>query len=256
MVGIPGSDNRYYWANWVWQLPQRYPKSRKYVATLLLLGVFGVASVSPDLYWGEAPPAYDALRAIVVLLVGAVITSDYDLLAKAGFDQTYGWIHHTDEGLQDVIRRSYHAKRYIESGYEPIKLNYWKRGKFRAEVAESAELSEGIHFLVEVRVPSPGSSFRSPLTLCSARLERLDRTDADGKQLARLHVVNWFGQGDAVDEHERIQYREKIPKLWSGGSDIDPYITVEESEEIKQLDMDEWKNRYEGFSKIRGGLIR
>jgi hypothetical protein len=159
MVGIPGSDNRYYWKKWVWQLPQRYPKVRKYVTTLLLLGIFGAVSVSPGFYWDEAPLIYHALRAIVVLVVGAVITSDYDLLAKAGFDRAYDWIHHTEEGLEDVIRRSYHAKRSIESGDEPIKLDYWKNGKFRAEVNESDELSEGIHFLVGTRVPSPGAVF-------------------------------------------------------------------------------------------------
>lgn len=254
MAGIPSRDSLRYRKKWVQQLPQRYPKLRKYIITFVLIVLFGIVSVSPELYWSEAPITYHIVRAAIALVVGAIITSDYDLLAKAGFNRLYNCINYTEDGLGDIIRRSYHAKRYIESGDEPISLTYWKNGKFRAEVDESAMLTEGIHFLVEVRVPSPGSSFRSPLTLCSAKLERLDQTNLDGKQLARLRAVDWFGPGDAVDEHEAIQYREKIPKLLDNDKTISPYITIEESNEIKQLNLCEWRDLYENISKVSEDL--
>lgn len=239
--------------HWLLHLRHRAPKRRKYVLTfgIVLVMIYVKSLREPFEYGGEE------IRWILLFLLGAVVTSDYDVLTVFGLDGVVGWIQNPDD-IVSVIERSYHAKQYVEFGDERIQLTYWKRGRFRALVDDATHLRTGMRFWVKVDVSSGDArdDIEVPLHLCSVSLERLTETNRQDAMEASFDVIRWRTKRSAIDHHERRQYDETLPKIWTGSDDIDPYLTIQETGELNELSLREWRCLYEGLETVGDSVVR
>lgn len=239
--------------HWLLHLRHRAPKRRKYALTfgIVLTMVYVKSLREPFGYGGEE------VRWILLFLLGAVVTSDYDVLGVFGLDGIVEWIQNPDD-IVSIVERSYHAKQYVESRDERIQLTYWKRGRFRALVDDATHLGTGMRFWVKVDVPSGDvrDGVEVPLHLCSVSLTRLTETNRQDAFEASFDVVRWRTKRSAIDDHERRQYDEMLPKIWSGSEDIDPYLTIQETDELNELSLREWRCLYEGLERVGDSVIR
>jgi hypothetical protein len=194
----------------------------------------------------------EAISWVVVFLAGALLTTDYDVLNRFGSSRLYGWIQNQEDVVKSV-ERYYHAKRYVESdsGTSRIPVTYWNKGRFRATI-EDEDVREGLHYWVKVDVPSkdPSDGVRTPLYVCTVSLDRLRETNESGTYEGFFSVVEMKTSRDAVDEHEREQYKEVLPKIWRGEQDVDPYLTIRVADELEELELEEWEALYEGLETV------
>lgn len=224
---------------------RRVPLSRKQSISFVLVGLMGLFQAVNSPEW---------LFLTGFSLLGLVLASDYDLLELVGLERLYHWVE-ADEDLLTIVERNYYAKRFVESEYERIPLTYWRDGRFRAMIRRNLPVKTGMQFLVKVDVQSsdPNDELPVPLRLCSAVVTRVVEADGDGREI-RLEAVRWWGPEDASDRREREQYERNLQRLREHDESLEPYVVLEESQELDRLDLDEWRTLYESLDELGDDL--
>ena len=222
------------------RLKHAVPLQRKhFLSAFVLLAMFLVqAHLTPT--W---------LAYTLVTVFGVVLSTDYQLLNAVGFTGVYEWIQRS-ETLLEIVERNYYASQCVDSDdlSREIRLTYWEDGNFRAVVDGDVPMKEGIRFIVKVSAESPTGNYHVPVQLCSAELTDVSATD-DGRQEIRLAAVQWFG-GNAEDAYEQINYEKYLRQIRDSSSDIEPFLTVDESQELGQLDTEEWGQLYKWLREL------
>lgn len=185
----------------------------------------------------------------LTVLVGVLLTTDYAAIDRYVSSRLYEWIQATDS-LLDVVERNYLAKQYAESDYDEFDLTYWENGDFRATVEAERPIRPGMRFKIRCNVPSIDEEIAPPISFCTAQVDAVSAED-DGRVEVSLSAVRWFHESDGRDERDRAVYRWKIEQLRTDSDEVSPDAALDESDELDDLDLEEWRTLVDALEKTR-----
>lgn len=223
---------------------------RKNLLSLLILGGMwaSIALVTPD-WLGNGLFSLGAVvlgsdyRLVDYVVPGNLyerINADHDLATLIA-----AWFTVRDEAV-DAIEMNYRARRLLETGNGKLDLSQWGERNCRATVADQGEsLAEGLPFWLCVESPvGEDEALEYHLRLGSVELTRVSETDGDAA-IAFFEVTDWLTDFADDPEHQRLQ--ECQDAFRAGSEDIDPFLKVKRSTELRALSLSEWETLYREF---------
>jgi len=80
-------------------------------------------------------------------------------------------------------------------------------------------------------------------------LDDVSRPNAGSVELS-FTATHWFDGLRARDERDRRDYREYTEKLRSNDDTINPFVTVQETDELNDLTLEQWESFYECLENV------
>lgn len=177
--------------------------------------------------------------AVLTTAVGVLVSTDYRVIDRYVSSRAYEWIQNT-ETLLEAVKQNHYAAQYAAQDHDPFELTYWEDGHFRATVPATRTIRPGMRFRIQCDVTSQDGRIEYPLPFCVAEVESVS-AESDGKRVVRLNAVRWLEGTHTGNELDRETYRENSRKLRTNSDDVSPTAILDESDEMDDLDPEEWK---------------